>query len=1136
MKKIILFLLVAITFSAASFAQVQKTDQRTIETKIADFLMKLPAQNSTDHDKLMAELSSMGEPAFTGIAANLLPPGQGNDLASRYAISGLVKYLAKGNDKEKMKICAGSLCKSIESTKYDEVKDFLLQELQYVAGNESVATVSNLLLNERLCDPAARVLVRINTDQSNQALLEALPKATPQQQLILVEALGQTRYVPATEKIRELATSENTEMKKVAYRALAESGDFTSSAMLAAESRKAGYTYEQTDALGSYLLLLQRLSETDQKKLAETSCKQLIEDKSVPTPARSSFLKLYADMAGENAFPIVLKALDSPDKQYRMAAEIILKEFNSPKSVTQVLKKARKTKNPELKAELIPVLAGYNDKNCTDFVLASLNDKNQLVQLAAIPASAKSAKDMAVVPLVDLIKTGDETITRSAKTALLTIEGSVVTDEVARALPNSPVNSRIAFIEILAKRNATKHSVLVFNEASDADPNVRLVAANALQQLSTPEDAEKIATLLNKASGQNEIIALQDALFSSVKQSGNQENQVTLTESLMNKSGDKQLRYYSVFAKTGGTKSLSIVENAFEKGNPEQKEAALKALTQWSDYSALDALYRIGKNNPDKKFQSMALESYISGINQSKNTTDQKVLMFRKAMELASTVDHKKLVLQEISKNSTLLSLVFVSQYLDNPELQQTAVQSVNAIVLANSGLYGTVVEEIALKSINLNKDPEANYQKQNMLNHLATLPKANGFVSMFNGNDLNGWKGLVENPVARAKMNPQILAEKQKQADERMRGSWKAINGILVFEGNGDNLCSEKLYGDFELILDWRMEAKGDGGIYLRGSPQVQTWDTSRVEVGAQVGSGGLYNNQKNASKPLVVADNPVNDWNTFRILMTGEKVTVYLNGKLVVDNVTLENYWDRNIPIFPTESIELQAHGTKLEFRDIYIREIPRPEPYRVSKEEEQDGFAPLFNGIDMTGWSGNLTDYTAIDGMIVCDPSNHGSGNLYTANEYSDFILRFEFQLTPGANNGLGIRTPHEGDAAYVGMELQILDNEADIYKNLQPYQYHGSVYGVIPAKRGFQKPVGEWNYQEVQAIGNKIKVTLNGEVILEGDIAKASKNGTKTMDKNPHPGLLNKSGYIGFLGHGSPLKFRNLRIKDLEKKGK
>ncbi|HPT33005.1 MAG TPA: DUF1080 domain-containing protein, partial [Prolixibacteraceae bacterium] len=132
----------------------------------------------------------------------------------------------------------------------------------------------------------------------------------------------------------------------------------------------------------------------------------------------------------------------------------------------------------------------------------------------------------------------------------------------------------------------------------------------------------------------------------------------------------------------------------------------------------------------------------------------------------------------------------------------------------------------------------------------------------------------------------------------------------------------------------------------------------------------------------------------------------------------------------------------------------------------------------------------------------------------------------------NNGLGIRTPLEGDAAYVGMELQILDNEAAIYKNLQPYQYHGSVYGVIPAKRGFLKPVGEWNYEEVQAIGNRIKVILNGETIVDGDIKEASKNGTATADHREHPGLLNPSGYIGFLGHGSPLKFKNLRIKEIK----
>jgi hypothetical protein len=230
-------------------------------------------------------------------------------------------------------------------------------------------------------------------------------------------------------------------------------------------------------------------------------------------------------------------------------------------------------------------------------------------------------------------------------------------------------------------------------------------------------------------------------------------------------------------------------------------------------------------------------------------------------------------------------------------------------------------------------------------------------------------------------------------------------------------------------------------------------------------------------------------------------------------------------------TPELQKALKSSDIEYRtdaENLLAEIKQTVPYQLSDEEAKEGFVPLFNGLDMKGWVGNTTDYIAQHGEIICRPSDHGSGNLYTEKEYADFTMRFEFQLTPGANNGLGIRTPLEGDAAYVGMELQILDNEADIYKDLKPYQYHGSVYGVIPAKRGFQKPVGEWNYQEVQCVGNKIKVILNGEVILDGDIAEASKNGTETADHKSHPGLLNKSGHIGFLGHGSPLKFRNLRI--------
>ncbi len=196
------------------------------------------------------------------------------------------------------------------------------------------------------------------------------------------------------------------------------------------------------------------------------------------------------------------------------------------------------------------------------------------------------------------------------------------------------------------------------------------------------------------------------------------------------------------------------------------------------------------------------------------------------------------------------------------------------------------------------------------------------GFVALFNGKDLTGWKGLVENPKKRAQMKPDELAAAQKKADDKMREHWSAVNGVLTFDGKGDSLCTIKDYGDFEMFVDFKIEPKGDSGIYLRGSPQVQIWDPANFDTG----SGGLYNNQKNPSKPLVSADNPVGQWNTLRIKMIGEKVSVHLNGKLVVDDVVLENYWERDKPIYSTGQIELQNHNSPLYFKNIYIREIPR------------------------------------------------------------------------------------------------------------------------------------------------------------------------------------------------------------------
>jgi len=194
-------------------------------------------------------------------------------------------------------------------------------------------------------------------------------------------------------------------------------------------------------------------------------------------------------------------------------------------------------------------------------------------------------------------------------------------------------------------------------------------------------------------------------------------------------------------------------------------------------------------------------------------------------------------------------------------------------------------------------------------------------------------------------------------------------------------------------------------------------------------------------------------------------------------------------------------------------------------LSKEEIAEGFVPLFDGRSLDGWQGAIGGYVPENGVLVC--KKEGGGKLFTVKQYRDFILRFEFKLSPGGNNGVAIRAPLDGRTSRTGMEIQILDDTAPRYAHLKPYQYHGSIYGLVPAQRGHLRPVGQWNCEEILCQGSHIRVTLNGVVIVDADLNQID----KPLDGYDHPGRFRRKGYIGFLGHGTRVEFRNIRIREL-----
>ncbi len=430
------------------------------------------------------------------------------------------------------------------------------------------------------------------------------------------------------------------------------------------------------------------------------------------------------------------------------------------------------------------------------------------------------------------------------------------------------------------------------------------------------------------------------------------------------------------------------------------------------------------------------------------------------------------------------------------------------------------------------------------------------GFRALFNGKDTAGWHGYAvhdagADPARLMKLDAHAKAEKIAAWTADALKHWTVENGELVNDGKGAYLATDADLGDIELRIEYRTVPKADSGIYLRGVPQVQIWDftdKAKFPLGADKGSGGLWNNAltTGGKDPLVLADKPLGEWNHFRILQVGERTTVYLNDKLVVDHKRLDNYYYPDVPpkvkgkgqqksphatvvpLLKAAPVILQTHGGEIRWRNIFVRDIPAAEANAMLLAKMTDGFTPLFDGKSLAGWAGATADYQVKDGAIVCRPKR--GGNLYTDKTFTDFTFVTEYKTPPAGNNGLAIRYPGTGDPSVTGMcEVQVLDDTAKAYTKIDPRQANGSVYGVFPAARGYARPTGEWNVMAVTAKGPMIEVELNGTRITAGDVSKATEfmRGGK-----PHAGLNLPSGHVGFAGHSDPVEFRNVRIKELK----
>ncbi|QZT38461.1 DUF1080 domain-containing protein [Halosquirtibacter xylanolyticus] len=920
MKQIVLYLSIVLLFPFTLKSQ----EKGVVDRQVDEILVQMPCENLTQLNKLMDKVLSYGSPFLVTLTEKTTPLGKGNNIAVRYTINSLARYTSNLEDKSKKQLLEEVLLKAIQTEEDYEVKVFFINQLNLIGSGESVDKLKPLLVDSQYCEPVSQLFLYIRTEKAKNAFIDALPNVEGQRLVTIVKALGDLKGKEINDKLLALVDHKEPKLQKVVYASLASIGMPESYEAFMDASKRVDFEYEENNIVGSFITYTEALGENGYLKSCRKACKSIIDHNGEPELLhnRAAAINIFAHFFPKKATKLILKEVDNKDEKFRSSILSSAQKLVDKKSVKKWIAKGESSSDA-VKEDIILMLGRADEDAAVPFFIESLTSSSDHVRSAAIISLASLAREKAIPTIVQHIVEGKD-IDQSKECLLCLIDYEKL-NLIGESLDSSAGKSRAALIDVISAKAGDQYFEQVLSYSNDTNSDVKEAALNAMQSISRAQDLDALLLLLESVE-RTYVETIQKAIYRAVEDQQNMDLCVDKLLTSLAQSDDKA-RFVRILPKVGGEKALKEAYDLYYQSQGSLKESALEALCEWKDYTAAAALYTICEKSIE--YQHNAFVGFVSLISHSNLPNDQKLLELKKIMTLAASNEQKLKVITSLGGIKTYQSLIYASTFLEESELQQAACQSIRKIALPRGGKSDGFIGEETFKILEKVRTcisgKDSNYFKISIQKYMDKMKKDGGYVSLFNGKDLSHWKGFIAPPLKVEKMNAKVLSKRQQMANIKMHNNWSVKDGAIVFRGGkGANLCSEKEYADFEMLIDWRITKNGDSGIYLRGTPQVQIWDIARVKVGAQVGSGGLYNNKKNPSKPLVVADNPVGEWNTFRIRMKGDKVTVFLNGHLVVNSVIIENYWDRSRPIFSKGAIELQAHGTDIKFRDIYVREI--------------------------------------------------------------------------------------------------------------------------------------------------------------------------------------------------------------------
>ena len=926
---------------------------------VAEIVAQMPAKDPATGQPLLEALVKLGPAGVKELCGMINPPAKPDDAKARFALHGIVLHTKRPGAEADRAMVEGVLIGAMTAAKDTEVKAFFVRQLQLTGSDAAVAPLGKLLGDETLCEPTTQALLRIGTAGCVAQLRAALAGAEGGRRLTLVRALGDARDAASAKAILPHAAAEDRTLRHAAWFALANIGDASATAALAKAAESKG-NYERAVGTKYYLLLARRLAEGGDKAACAKICRGLLASRTGPTDGnvRCAALTVLADATGPAAVDEVLAGVSDKSTYVRDTALKILGGMKAP-GVTKKLIAAIDGASPQLQAAIIGALGRSGDASAADAVAAKLTDKEKPVRLAAIDAIGRVAPAKAAAALAKVAKAGEADEIAAAKTALLTLKAPGVSADVAAGLGGASPAGKVALLEVLAARGATDQSPAVFATLEDSDADVRKAAIRALLGVAGPDNAGQIVDRLLKAASSADRAEYRRVLVQFCRAS--EQGPKPVLAALPKATGPQRATLLDALAAIGGDQALTAVLADAKSSDEAVKDAAVRALTAWTDAAAAGQLLEIARSSDNDVHKVLALRGYVRLVGEpSDRPVAETVAMYEKALAVAAGASEKKLVLGGLGNVRSVEALALAGGCLADAALTEVAAAAAVKIACPASrrdkGLRGPVVAEVLEKVVEAAKNKRTvELAKQ----YLATLPKpkkrsaaydllnapvlargaeapkgpagqkkpdepalpplpkpdAEGFIPLFNGKDLTGWVGATK--------------------------GYAVENGVMFcMPKGGGNLYTAHQFGDFILKFEFKLPEGANNGLGIR-TPMGVNAAYQGMELQVLDDSAERYAKlrpeQYHGSIYDVVAakrghQKPVGQWNTQEVRAIGPKITVILNGATIVDadlDEVRKTIDPKKLAKHPGLNragghIGWLGHGSKVEFRNIRIKPI--------------------------------------------------------------------------------------------------------------------------------------------------------------------------------------------------------------------